>query len=238
MQSGNPQQSPVGYKIRGTSLYYNNHTGYADWSGCQRCVLATGRRIVALRQDGKHTYGATTPVKLLFIGSAPDSTDGATGIPFSGFAGRVLRFVIKELKHSITYCMTHEVCCPTRDIVKLFKPDGTECFATDDEEADAILYTPGTYAEYANIGRLPRPKEKQLCSPHVDQLINSFKPKGIVTVGYETNYSPRKNIPILRLFASYGPTPFQQYIEKTEYKLLHCRREANKLSRFIQELSQ
>ena len=237
MQLGNPQQNSFRHKIRGTSLYYNSHTGHADWSGCQRCVLSTGRRIVAVRQDGTHTYGHTTPVRILFVGSSPDSTDSATGIPFSGFAGRVLRYVIGELKHSINYCMTHQVCCQTKDIVKLFKPDGTEYLAADEDEADEFLSTPGTHAELTNVGRLPRQKEKLLCSPHITQIIETFKPKGIVTVGFETDFSyPR--IPIFRLFGKTGAKPFQHYIEETEYKLLDCRREANKLSRFIQELTQ
>ena len=235
MQSGNPQPNPVGHKIRGTSLYYNNSTGHADWSGCQRCVLSTGRRFVALRRDGSHTYGISRsrPTRVLFIGSSPDDTDSSTGIPFTGFAGRVLDFVISELKQPINYCMTHQVCCRTKDIGKLFKPDGKEYLATNEDEASSFLSTPGTYAEVYNVGRLPRHKEIQLCSPHITQLIQDFKPDCIVTVGFEVKY--QSTLPTFRLFAE-QKTPFQQYIEQTEYNLLTCRREANKLSRFLQSV--
>jgi uracil-DNA glycosylase len=201
---------------------------------------------VAVRRDGSHTYGISLggrPTRVLFIGSSPDETDSSTGIPFTGFAGRVLGFVISELKQSINYCMTHQVCCRTKDISKLFKPDGKEYLASNEwdlehpavesGEASSFLSTPGTYAEVYNVGRLPRHKEIQLCSPHITQLIQDFKPDCIVTVGFEVKYP--STLPTFRLFAE-QKTPFQQYIEQTEYKLLTCRREANKLSRFLQSV--
>jgi len=191
---------------------------------------------VAVRKDGSRTFGQTPNIRLLFIGSAPDETDSSTGIPFSGFAGRVLQSVIENVKHTMTYCMTYQVCCRTKDIAKLFKPDGKEYLSTDLDEATEFLLTPGTYAEVHNVGRLPTRKEIQLCSPHISQLVKSFKPRGIVLIGGETQLSETYNLPILRIFASTGIKSFHQYIEEQEYKLLLCRREANKLSHFIQEI--
>lgn len=234
MQSGNAQQNSVRYKIPGTKLYYNSHTGYADWSGCNRCLLATGRRIVALRRDGSHTYGTTTTTRLLFIGESPDNTDSNTGIPFSGSAGRVLGFIISELKVSIDYCMTHSVCCETKDIVRLYKPDGTEYLATEQDEANNFLSTPGTYADVINKGRPPSSKEISLCSDHILELATSFKPHGVVYVG--TGVKRNQFISQRYVTHTLFREPLYKFLAK-EYKLLECRREAQKLTDFIQTLT-
>lgn len=234
MQSGNAQQNPVRYKIPGTQLYYDSHTGHADWSRCNRCLLATGRRIVALRRDGSHSYGTTPRTKLLFIGEAPDTTDSSTGVPFSGSAGRILQFIIEQLQVSLDYCMTHSVCCETKDIVRLYKPDGTEYLATEQDEANNFLSTPGTYADVINKGRPPSSSEIKLCADHITELAQSFKPHGVVYVGT----SVRKNQYLSQHYDSYTmfKEPLYKFISK-EYKLLECRREVKKLTNFIQTLT-
>jgi len=234
MQSGNDKQNPVGHKIPGTKHYYNSHTGHADWGKCNRCLLATGRRIVAVRRDGKHTYGNTNPKRLLFIGEAPDRTDANTGIPFTGFAGRVLDFIISELRLSIDYCMTHTVCCETKDIVRLYKPDGKEFLSTEQDEANEFLSTPGTYADVINQGRPPSSKEVNLCAEHITELAGSFKPHGVVYVGnsVKRNQFVSLRYPTHTLFRE----PLYKFLQK-EYKLLECRREVNKLTNFIQTLT-
>jgi uracil-DNA glycosylase len=234
MQSGSAKQNPVRYKIPGTNLIYDSHTGHADWSRCNRCLLATGRRIVAVRRDGHHDYGRTPRTRIMFIGDSPDRTDSNTGIPFTGRAGRVLEFIISELRHSISYCMTHTVCCETKDIVRLYKPDGTEYLSTEQDEANNFLSTPGTYADVINQGRPPSAKEVQLCSDHIVELLDSFKPQGVVYVGT----SVRRNQVVSQRYTTHTlfRVPMFKFLEE-EYKLLECRREAHKLESYIRSVT-
>lgn len=234
MQPRSAEQNSVRYQIPSSNLIYDSHTGHADWSRCNRCLLATGRRIVALRRDGVHDYGTTTRTRLLFIGEAPDRTDSNTGIPFSGFAGRILGFIISELKTSIAYCMTHTVCCETKDIVRLYKPDGTEYLASEQDEANNFLTTPGTYADVINQGRPPSAKEISHCADHIVELAQSFKPHGVVYVGTAV----RRNQYISQHYHTHTlfREPLYKFLAK-EYKLLECRREVHKLTEYINTLT-
>lgn len=130
--------------------------------------------------------------------------------------------------------MTHTVCCETKDIVRLYKPDGTEYLASEQDEANNFLTTPGTYADVINQGRPPSAKEINHCADHIVELAQSFKPHGVVYVGTAV----RRNQYISQHYHTHTlfREPLYKFLAK-EYKLLECRREVKKLTDYIQTLT-
>jgi uracil-DNA glycosylase len=232
VQSGKTQSHTVGNPL--PRYHFNNycHSGHADWSGCRKCGLSVGRRYVALRRDGTHRFGGTNPVRLLFIGDSPELTDTFTGRPFTGVSGRLVDGLLAQTKHSIDYCMTNLVGCQTRDIVRLYGPDGKEIYCADDDEANDALETSGATIDAINHGRPPLKSEISICSPHIDELVATFKPKGIVYLGLLPMAHYRTSLPYTKLFGN----SISQFM-KQEYKLLPLKREARKLLEFVKELS-
>lgn len=232
MQSGKTQSHTVRDSL--PRYHFNNycHSGHASWSRCRKCSLSLGRRYVALRRDGQHRFAGTPPVKLLFLGESPELTDTFTGRPFTGVSGRLVNELLTHTKHSIDYCMTNLVCCQTRDIVRIYGPDGKELLCSEQDEAEAAIETVGVTLDALNYGRQPSRAEASLCSPHIDELISSFKPKGIVYLGLLPMAYYRCHLPYLKVFGN----SVSQFM-KQEYKLLPIKREARKLFQFVKDLS-
>lgn len=223
------EQNPVGNPIRGTSLYYNSNTGHADWRNCTRCGLCIGRRRTCVRRDGTHSYAGATPVRLLFIGEAPGATENATGLPFTGTAGRILDLIFEYSKCAFTYCLTNTVCCLPQDIIEITDSTGEPVnFYQDDEAYEAVHLQKYSFSS-VNQNRQPSKKEIELCRPHINELVQSFSPRGIVHVGAIARDSYRTTHPSIYLLHPAA-------IARQEYKLLTIKREARKLHNFVQSL--
>jgi hypothetical protein len=128
--------------------------------------------------------------------------------------------------------MTNLVGCVTRDVVRLYGPDGKEIYCADQDEATNAVETAGASIEALNYGRSPSKAEAAICSLHIDELIASFKPKGVVYLGLLPMAYYRCSLPYIKLFG-FSTNKFM----KQEYKLLEVKREARKLLEFIKELS-
>jgi uracil-DNA glycosylase len=128
--------------------------------------------------------------------------------------------------------MTNLVGCQTRDIVRLYGPDGKEIYCADDDEANDALETSGATIDAINHGRPPLKSEISICSPHIGELVATFKPKGIVYLGLLPMAYYRTSLPYIKLFGN----SISQFM-KQEYKLLPLKREARKLLEFVKELS-
>lgn len=211
----------IGYKIRGTSLYYNSNTGSKNWSECRNCLLRHCRRRVSIRKDGIRNYDGRHPTKLLFIGEAPRETENATGIPFTGQSGRILNQIFLFTPAAFEFCITYTVCCITKDIEDACLQEGI------DEDNLPPGYIP-TYF-YSNFKRKPQAEEIQACQPHIDQLVHSFRPQGIVYLGAVARNNYMSNKPELLL-----KNP--QLLTKEEYKVLPMRKQAKLLLDFLQEI--
>lgn len=212
---------PIGDKIRGTGLYYNSNTGNKDWSSCGNCSLRLCRRRVSVRLDGLRGYNRQHPTRLLFIGQAPRETENATGIPFTGQSGRILTQIFHFTPAAFEFCLTYLVCCQPKDIEEHF-PIGL------DEDNVPNNYVP--FYEYSNFNRQPNSVEIQACQPHIDQLVKSFRPQGIVYLGAtaRNNYMSNKPEVLLK-----NPA----LIAKEEYKVLPMRKQAKILLDFIKEIT-
>ena len=212
---------PIGNKIRGTTLYYNNFTGIKDWSSCRSCILCNGRRRVCIRRDGIRTWpNSTRCIKLLFIGEAPGATEDATGIPFSGRSGRILNQIFEYTQASFEFCITNLVCCRPKD-VEMIMPQGI------DSEEQLSQLTPEYI--YSNFNRQPRSEEIIACQLHIEEIITSFKPQGIVYLGQVARNSHMTNRKSLSLV-------HPSFISKQEYKVIPMRKEAKKLYDFIKDI--
>jgi len=213
------EQNPIGNPIRGTRLYYNCHTAYADWGSCNRCILAIGRRRVSLRFDGEHHYGIEPKPTILFIGDHPDGAENATGIPFTGRSGTIMDIMWSYLKIGFRYTITDLVCCQPKTVIM---EDRGIIDSPTQVISDRIL-------DIVDIGRKPTTKEIEHCTPHIDQLVSEIRPHGIVYLGalasiYRTN---KPNI-ILK---------HPREILQLEKKVLTMKKQARKLEQFIKELS-
>ena len=214
---------PIGNKIRGTTLYYNNFTGIKDWSSCRSCILCNGRRRVCIRRDGIRTWpNSTRCIKLFFIGEAPGATEDATGIPFSGRSGRILNQIFEYTQASFEFCITNLVCCRPVDI-KILMPEGI------DSEENLSQLVP--IYEYSNHNRKPNPTEIIACQPHIHEIVSTFKPRGIVYLGQvaSNSFLPIRTISSLSLL-------HPATIVKEEYKVITMRKQAKKLTTFIKEI--
>jgi uracil-DNA glycosylase len=213
---------PIGNRIRGTNLYYSSHTGVNDWSRCQQCVLRIGRRRVCVRSDGERLFGGKQPIRLLFIGESPGKTENATGIPFTGASGRVLKQIFTYCKESFIFCITNTICCQPKDTVTVSSSN-----VDSEDNVDSIL--PEVY-EFDNFNRKPKAIEIAACSSHVYELTKTFKPQGVVLLGLVArNAYPIHSVPSLEL-------THPAYICRQEFKVLLMKQEARQLYNFITDI--
>lgn len=239
MLSRTIKQNPVGYRIRGCNLYQNYHTGSSDWSKCTGCLLSIGRTRTAVRNDGERHWNGERLIRLLFIGTAPGTTENTTGIPFTGLAGRILFEIFNYTPTAFSYCLTNLTCCQTKSIII---PDFGRC---DSAESMQSLIDSATIklsqtksgsvkssgpAEYYDYNRQPNSKEISACSSHLTELSRSFKPEGIIYLSpIARNSFHTSNTPTLDLCDL-------PKITQLEYKLLPVRRAAVSLTNFLQEI--
>jgi hypothetical protein len=80
-----------------------------------------------------------------------------------------------------------------------------------------------------NWNRTPEKKELEACRPHIEEIVESEQPHGIVYLG-KVAESYKTRLPKLSL---HHPA----YISRMEYKLLPVKKEALKLTRFIDQLN-
>ncbi len=169
--------------------------------------------------------------RILFIGEAPGATENATGVPFTGTAGRILNVMFSFVHSPFEFCITNTVCCQPMDIMELYDAAGEPVTIDEDHEAIEFLSSPGTSYAAFNHNRDPSKKEIELCRPHLNELMKSFSPRGVVYLGaVARNSYPITSIPTLSLL-------HPAFIARQEFKLLTVRREAVKLDAFLKSLS-
>lgn len=235
------KQNPVGHRIRGTNLYYNPNTANNQWGDCSRCALQYGRRRVCLRYDGVRQFQNQRPIRILFIGQAPGTTENATGVPFSGSSGRVLTQIFDYTKTAFQICITNLICCQPKD---LFHKDAGEI----DEDTSPLLTqllvhrideTPTSeqirqqiapQLDSANFNREPTRKEIIACSSHITELEQEYYPQGIVFLGVQALQAKIiSRCPTLKL-------KHPAAIAREEYKVKPMKDQANLLKEFINGL--
>lgn len=199
----------------------DTYCGDRDWGNCQRCRLHHTRHRVAIKRTG-----GTGHARLLFIGEAPGELENKTGYPFVGIAGKILDQLFKLVHFQFQYCITNTVGCRPVDVLFMdssYDEKYDETFSLSD-------YILDTDYELYNWNREPTEAEMEICRPHIDELITSFQPHGVVYLGkVAESYVTR--LPTLAL---YHPA----YIARLEYKLLPLRKEARKLDHFIERFLQ
>lgn len=156
----------------------------------------------------------------MLLGEAPGQFEDVLGIPFVGPAGRILTQIIKYVEYPFQYVITNMVCCRPQTVVWL---------DSSNEEEDINDYEEGTDYEIHDLNRDPEKSEMDACRPHIDEIFDEFNPDGIVYLGkVATNYSAPR-VPTVEV-------KHPAYIARLEYKLLTVRKEARKISKFIEKL--
>lgn len=92
-----------------------------DWKTCTRCPLSSSR--------GNVVYGVGNPdAKLLFVGEGPGEDEDASGEPFCGISGQLLRSLFKaaDIKWEEVYVTNLVGCRPTDDKGKNRDPSVSE----------------------------------------------------------------------------------------------------------------
>ncbi len=158
----------------------------------------TRKRVVVRREGG------TGHVRLLFIGEAPGQLEDAVGVPFVGAAGTVLHQLFKHAHYQFRYLITNTVCCRPVDVLFL---DDKEQEMVENPDAPTVseweisskvkeAYAASKQPEFSldkyildqdyelyNWNREPVKSEMDLCRPHIDELVISYQPHGIVYLG-------------------------------------------------------
>ena len=139
-----------------------------NWKTCKRCPLCEGRR--------KVVYGeGSLPCDVLFIGQAPGVTEDATGRPFIGPSGKLLRAGINQALNGVggSYRMyiTNVVGCYPPEDRQPVKAEILECRERVEEIFDAAkpraLVLLGTVAKLncRYLGKRAKVKVVELLHP-------------------------------------------------------------------------
>lgn len=149
------------------------------WQDCKDCPLWKNRDEIVLYDAKK------LPASILFLGEAPGKQEDATGTPFIGKSGQLLRQMISQLKvdlsKSPTWAIANSVCCLP---------------ITDDDE----LRPPTIEEQTACFPRLI--EFIQLCQPQLVVLLGEsakriWKKSGLNKAGF--NFTDQTPIPSLEL---------------------------------------
>lgn len=141
---------------------------------------------------------------LLFIGDSPGRTEDVTGIPFTGDSYRILHGDYGYISYASEFTK-RQFSWTTTNLV---------CCRPED--------------------RQPVVAEANLCKSHIDELIQTVKPDGLIYLGVlAKKYYPPKTLPTkLPILSLAHPA----MILREEFKLLPILREARKLQKFIDSL--
>ena len=175
---------------------------------------------MAIRRDS----GERKLIHLLFIGEAPGEMEDILGLPFTGYAGRILDMLIEYVQHPFSYVITNTVGCRPMDLITLgeVSKDDLAPFLNKDEVREKEDYI------IENQNREPTPPEMAACSPHIDELILIEKFTGVVYLG-KVARSYKTRLPSIELF-------HPAYIGRMEYKLLPILRQSRILDKFVEKL--
>ena len=175
---------------------------------------------MAIRRDS----GERKLVHLLFIGEAPGEMEDILGLPFTGYAGRILDMLIEYVQHPFSYVITNTVGCRPMDLITLgeVSKDDLAPFLNKDEVREKEDYI------IENQNREPTPPEMAACSPHIDELILTESFSGVVYLG-KVACTYKTRLPKIEL---YHPA----YIGRMQFKLLTILRQSRILDKFVEKL--
>ena len=182
---------------------------------------------MAIRRDS----GERKLIHLLFIGEAPGEMEDILGLPFTGYAGRILDMLIEYVQHPFSYVITNTVGCRPMDLITLGEVNKEDYVDDKLEKKEVQAAVSGQYdLDYIieNQNREPTPPEMAACSPHIDELILIEKFTGVVYLG-KVARSYKTRLPSIELF-------HPAYIGRMEYKLLPILRQSRILDKFVEKL--
>lgn len=174
-----------------------------------------------------HKRGGTGLVRLLFIGEAPGEFEDYLGVPFVGRAGSILSVLFDFCRADFTYVITNTVCCRPVDVIYLDH-------STDPATHDKLKR--GTDYELMNFNREPTKEEMDLCRPHIDEILVDLDPHGVVYLGKTAQSYTKKHMAKLGKKLPTLSLHHPAYIARLEYKVQIVRKEAAKLSHFVETL--
>lgn len=164
----------------------------------------------------------------MFIGEAPGATEDLLGVPFVGTAGRILNWIISDVPHQFSYLITNTVCCRPQTVVYLeHQLDLDHAEHNPDFSLNQLIE--GEDYEIQEYNREPHKAEIEACRPHVDELLDDYKPHGIVYLGSVAKSHPVKGLPTVSL-------KHPAYIARLEFKLQTARKEAHKIELLIERI--
>ena len=256
MHSGISKQTIIWDQLQSRTFQAGScNTGHRDWSNCQRCRLSLTRRRVAIIRRG----GEPGHTRILFIGEAPGELEDKTGYPFVGKSGSILEVLLSYVPYQFEYIITNAVGCRPVDLMYLDGDDDSESeYDPHNEPAtqdDLKRLKYGSDYTLLNYNRDPTKSEIKACSPHITELLDSFRPQVVVFLGKiaaslsDTVSSYRPSNSSVRLSINSGhsvPAPYippkqltlyhPAFIARMEYKLLTVIKEARKLELLIHDL--
>ena len=134
-----------------------------EWSQCEACELGKYRKEV----KGKFVVGEGTPDAILLIGEGPGKTEEASGRPFIGDSGAILRRALKLLNMSRVTYITNAVAC--RSCAPAYDSEGRP---TLNRSGDPVIRD-----------KPPSPTQLKACLPRLQEEIYLVDPVIIVTLG-------------------------------------------------------
>lgn len=189
----------------------------------------------------------------MFIGEAPGELENTTGVPFVGISGRILHQLFKLVHYQFQYLITNAVGCRPVDV--LFLDHDIEKRLLD-TNFDLSKYILDEDYQLIDWNRNPHKTEIEACKPHLQELIDNWKPSGIVYLGKMAESAlprPTRRMPYNELDLTKHKPLFTAgqvvevaiptlsllhpaYIARMEYKLLTVVKEARKLNSFLERI--
>jgi len=153
------------------------------------------------------------------------------GLPFTGYAGRILDMMLEYTTHPFSYVITNTVCCRPMDLISLGETSKEDYVDDKIEQKDIQAALTGEYdTDYIieNQNREPTPPEIAACKPHIDELVATESFSGVVHLG-KVARSYQTRLPSIELF-------HPAYIGRMEFKLLTILRQSRILDKFVERL--
>jgi uracil-DNA glycosylase len=168
-----------------------------EWSGCERCSLASRRtHLVHLR--------GTVPAQVLFIGEAPGHSEDSVGYPFVGDAGKILGGIqdppAPEYNWGIIEAAQNRLRTSgdSRTRGMSFTWAIVNVVACLPEKFERGLHT----VDDKWLLRQPTKEEALVCRPRLDALIELVKPHVVILLGRVAArfYKPPPSLPCLEVY--------------------------------------